>query len=185
MYKYNLVLLISILIIVGCNKEQDPFLVTKSSIGFMNDSTEVSNLKSAFPSDSVANYKGDMKFNIPMNKVEVYEKGGTLLLSLTPKKMSDSTSTITNIRIEDSRFKTDKGISKLSTFKEIQDAYKISKIDNLVGSIVISVNEINAQFAIDKKELPANLRYDMNMKFEASQIPDSAKIKYFFINWDQ
>ncbi len=184
MNKYIISLFVITLLFSSCKKEQDPFLVSKKNVGFLTDSTKVKDLKLVFPNDSVVNYKGDATFKIPMNMVEIYEKGGNLLLTLTPKKMSDSSSTITNIRIEDSRFKTEKDISTLSRFKDIQDAYKISKIDNLLNSLVISVNEINAQFAIDKTELPANLRYDMNLKFEASQIPDNAKIKYFFINWD-
>jgi hypothetical protein len=167
----------------SCDKEIDPFLVQKNRIGFLTDTTQVKDLKSAFPYDSVVNYKGDATFKIPMNLVEIYEKGGKLLLTLTPNKISDSTATITNIRINDSRYKTDKDVSTLSRFKDILGAYKISKIDNLLNSVVISVNEINAQFAIDKTELPANLRYDMKLNIETSQIPDNARIKYFFINW--
>lgn len=184
MNKYILSLLVFTLVFSSCKKEQDIFLISKKSIGLLTDSTQVKDLKMVFPNDSVVNYKGDTTFKIPMNMVEVYDQEGKLLLTLTPKKMSDSTSLITNVRIEDVRYKTDKKISKLSTFKDIEGAYKISKIDNLLSSLVISVNEINAQFAIEKTELPANLRYDMNLNFEASQIPDNAKIKYFFLNWN-
>ena len=176
-------LIIFVLLFSSCKKEIDPFFVYKNNIGFLTDSTQVKDLKNTFPQDSVVNYKGDSTFKIPMNLVEIYEKNGNLLLTLTPNKIGDSTATITNIRVNDSRFKTEKGISTASRFKDIQGAYKISKIDNLLNSVVISVNEINAQFAIDKTELPANLRYDMNMTIEASQIPDNARIKYFFINW--
>ena len=175
---------ILLIFVSGCKNEKDPFLVSKNQIGFLTDSSKVKNLKAAFPNDSVVNYRGDSTFNIPMNMVEVYEKSGDLLLVLTPKKISDSTSTITNVRINDPRFKTKEGISTQSRFRDIQKAYKISKIDNLINSVVVSVNEINAQFAIDKTELPANLRYDMNLKIESSQIPDMARIKYFFINWE-
>lgn len=177
-------ILISIvaLFFLSCKKDTDSFLVTENSIGSLSNTTKVMEIKTLFPKDSIVNYAGDSTFNIPMNTVEISERGGNLLLVLTPKNMTDSTSTISNIRIVDSRYKTEKGISTSSKFKDIQDAYKISKIDNLITSIVISVNEINAQFAIDKKELPANLRYDMNI--EASQIPDAAKIKYFFVNWE-
>jgi hypothetical protein len=160
------------------------FLVSKNNIGLLTDTTQVKDLKMVFPNDSIVNYKGDETFKIPMNLIEVYEENGNLLLTLTPNKISDSTATITNIRIGDSRYKTEKGISTLSRFQDLQEAYKISKIDNLINTLVISVNEINAQFSIDKTELPANLRYDMNANFEASQIPDNAKIKYFFINWN-
>lgn len=184
MTKYIAFLLIITTSFVSCKKEQDPFSVGKNQIGFLTDSIQVKDLKMAFPNDSIVNYKGDTTFKIPMNKIEIYDKDGNLLLVLTPNKISDSTATITNIQINDARFKTEKGISASSRFKDIQDAYKISKIDNLLSSVVISVNEIDAQFAIDKKELPANLRYDMNMTIEASQIPDNARIKYFFINWN-
>lgn len=184
MNKFNLSLIAVILLFISCNKEQDPFLVNKTSIGLLTDSTQVKDLKTAFPNDSVVNYKGDSTFKIPMNLVEVYGVNGELLLVLTPSRMSDSTATIGNVRINDSSYKTEKGISTLSTFKDIQANYKISKIDNLINSVVISVNELNAQFAIDKTELPSNLRFDMNLSIEESQIPDNAKIKYFFVNWD-
>lgn len=183
MNKSILSVLIITILFSSCKKKEDPFLVQKNSIGFLSDTTQVKDLKMVFPNDSIVNYKGDATFQIPMNLVEVYEKGGNLLLTLTPNKIADSSATINNIRINDSRYKTEKGISMLSSFKNIQDTYKISKIDNLINSIVVSVNEINAQFAIDKTELPENLRYDMTSNFEASQIPDNAQIKYFFINW--
>ncbi len=184
MKTYAFFLIAIIMTTTSCTKETDPFAIQKNRIGFLNDSTQVKDLKSTFPNDSIVNYKGDARFRIPMNRVEIYETSGNLLMTLTPRIMSDSTSTINTIQIKDMRYKTDKGISTASVFKDIQKAYKISKIDNLINTVVISVNEIDAQFAIDKAELPAYLRYDMNTRIEASQIPDAAKIKYFFINWN-
>ena len=67
--------------------------------------------------------------------------------------------------------------------KDINAAYKISKIDNLINSIVVSVNEINASFTIDKKELPASLRFDMDMTIDPIQIPEKAKVKFFILHW--
>jgi hypothetical protein len=43
---------------------------------------------------------------------------------------------------------------------------------------------MNVYVTIDKKELPAELRYDTQARIQASQIPDDAKIKYFMIDWD-
>ncbi|MDB9755623.1 hypothetical protein OAB20_05000, partial [Winogradskyella sp.] len=74
-------------------------------------------------------------------------------------------------------------ISTLSTFKDISEAYNISKIDNLINSVLISVNEINATFAIDKKELPSGLRFNMDMQIDPLQIPGKAKIKFFTVHW--
>jgi hypothetical protein len=45
------------------------------------------------------------------------------------------------------------------------------------------VKEIEATFTIDKKELPANLRFDVKANIDPIQIPEKAKIKYFMLHW--
>lgn len=177
-------LLIITILFTSCKKEQDPFQISKTHIGLLTDSTQVKDLESIFINDSIVRFiKGD-EFNGDVNDIEIFDKNKNKLLILEPSQILDSTAIIKTVRIIDSRYKTEKGISTLSTFKDINDNYKISRIDNLINSIVISVNEINAAFTIDKKELPSNLRFDMDMVIEKSQIPDNAKIKYFFINWN-
>ena len=171
------------LLFTSCNKTQNPFEISKQHIGLLTDSTQVKDLESIYPNDSVVKFMIGNTFNGSTNSIDIFEKGGKQLLSLTPKYSLDSTSTISNIRILDSRFKTEKNISTISAFKDIQTQYKISRISNLINSIVVAVDDINASFTIDKKELPANLRFDMDLKFEATHIPDEAKIKYFFVNW--
>ncbi|WCO02412.1 hypothetical protein [Psychroserpens ponticola] len=179
------VLLIAILI-VSCAKEkkQDPFQVGKHHIGLLTDSTQVKDLDLAFPIDSIVkNIMGD-EFTGDINDIEIYDTTtGKQLLTLTPTQSLDSTAHIKSIQITDSRYKTGKNISTLSTFADIKNNYKISGISTLINSIVISVNEINASFTIDKKELPANLQFNMDLKIEAVQIPDNAKIKYFMLYW--
>lgn len=167
-----------------CKKEQNPFEVGKQHIGLLTDSTQVKDLEIIFSNDSISTFISGDEFTGSKNNIDIFEKGGKKLLVLTPQNSLDSTSVIESVQIIDSRYKTAKNISTLSTFKDISSAYKISKINNLINSIVINVNEINASFAIDKKELPANLRFDMNLKIEETHIPDNAKIKYFFINWN-
>lgn len=173
-----------ILIVVSCKKEINPFLVEKHNIGFLTDSTQVKDLESVFPNDSIVKFVGGDEFTGNINNIDIFDKTGNHLLVLTPNEALDSTAVIDNIRIMDPRYKTAKNITNLSTFKDIQNAYKVNRIDNLINSINVNVNEINAYFTIDKKELPANLRFDMKMTIEASQIPDDAKIKYFMINWN-
>jgi hypothetical protein len=173
-----------ILIVVSCKKEMDPFLVEKQNIGFLTDSTQVKDLESVFANDSIVKFVGGDEFTGNINNIDIFDKTGNHLLVLTPNEALDSTAVIDNIRIMDPRYKTAKNITNLSTFKDIQKAYKVNRIDNLINSINVNVNEINAYFTIDKKELPANLRFDMKMTIEASQIPDDAKIKYFMINWN-
>jgi len=179
--------LISIVIIgllfVGCKKSQDPFLVQKHNVGLLTDSTQVKDLDMIFASDSIVKFIGGDEFTGDISSIDIYETGGIKLLELTPSQALDSTAIIENIRIMDSRYRTEKNVTLISTFKDISDNYTISRIDNLISSVVISVNEINASFTIDKKELPANARFDMELKIEETQIPDDAKIKYFMINW--
>lgn len=181
----NLILaLLIVLTISSCAKKQDPFLIEKHNIGFLTDSTQVRQLDSIFINDSIVKFVGGDEFTGKINDIDVYDKAGNHLLVLTPNEALDSTAVISNIRVIDSRYKTEKNLSTLSLFKDIQANYKINRIDNLINSININVNELNAYFTIDKKELPANLRFDMKMTIEASQIPDDAKIKYFMINWN-
>lgn len=183
MNKSILSLLIASILFTSCKKEQDPFQISKQHIGLLTDSTQVKDLETIYATDSLVKYIGGDEFTGNINDILIFEKGGKKLLSLTPRQALDSTSTIGSIQVFDERFKTDKNITKISTFKAITDQYKISRIDNLINSIVVSVDEINGAFTIDKKELPANLRFDMNLNIEAAHIPNDAKIKYFFLNW--
>jgi len=178
-------LIILTLILASCKKEQDPFQISKQNIGLLTDSTQVKDLELVFSKDSIVKFISGDEFTGNNNDIKIFEKGGKKLLSLTPRQSLDSTSVIQSVQIFDARFKTDKNITTLSTFKDITNNYKISRIDNLINSIVVSVNDINAAFTIDKKELPANLRFDMNLNIEAAHIPDGAKVKYFFLNWSK
>jgi hypothetical protein len=181
---YIYILLIT-LIIVGCNKEQDPFQIGKQHIGFLTDSTQIKEVETIFINDSVVTGLNTNEFTRGFNDIDVFEKGGKKLLRISPYNAADSTSHIQSIQIFDPRYKTDKNISILSTFKDISSNFEISRIDNLINTIVVSVNKINASFTIDKKELPANMRFDRTLKIEETHIPDNAKIKFLFVNWNK
>ena len=183
-FKYISVLIIVILSALSCTKEkkQDPFQIGKQHIGLLTDSTMVKDLDIIFSKDSiVTSIKGD-EFSSDINDIDIYIDGKKSLI-LSPSQALDSTAVIQSVQVLNENFKTDKNISTLSTFKDIKDNYKISSINNLISSVVVSVNAINASFTIDKKELPANLRFDMTLNIEAIQIPDNAKIKYFMLHW--
>ncbi|EDP72040.1 hypothetical protein FBALC1_13102 [Flavobacteriales bacterium ALC-1] len=177
--------LIGALLLASCAKDAapNPFLIEKTHIGLLTDSTQVKDIEAVFSNDSVVVYIAGDEFTGSVNIIEIYEKSGKKLLDLSPKEALDSTSVISSVRIIDERYKTEKNISTLSTFKDISETYKITKIDNLINSIVVSVNEINASFTIDKKELPASLRFDMNLTIDPIQVPGKAKIKYFMVHW--
>ena len=183
MKKTILLLIIIISIFTSCEKEINPFLISKQNIGHLTDSTQVKDLESVFINDSIVKYVSGNEFTGNVNDLEIYEKRGKLLLVLSPSQASDSRSTIRTVKVVDPRFVTVKGLSPNSTFKDINTNYKISNIQNSLRNIIISVNEINAYFTIDKNELPENMRFDMNLKIEAIQIPEEAKIKNFYLYW--
>ncbi|WP_179315603.1 hypothetical protein [Winogradskyella undariae] len=184
MNKTFLAALTGAFIITSCTTDKtNPFLIKKNNIGLLTDSTQVKELDAIFNNDSVVRYIAGDEFSGSANIIEVFEKGGKKLLDISPREPLDSTSVISTVRIIDERYKTDKNITALSTFKDIKDNYKISKINNLINAIVITVDDINASFTIDKKELPASLRFDMNLNIDPIQVPEKAKIKFFMIHW--
>jgi hypothetical protein len=184
MYKPILSIIVLSLLFFSCKAEQDPFLINSQNIGLLTDSTKVKDLELAFPNDSIVKILKEDGFSSNKSDIEIFDKAGNHLLRLSPSILSDSTSIIGSVQILDSRYRTKKNVSTLSTFKDINDNYKISRINNLINSVVIFTDDINASFTIDKKELPAGLRLDTSLKIEKVQIPDKAKIKYFFIYWN-
>jgi len=168
---------------MGCKKEQDPFQISKQHIGLLTDSTQVKALETIYANDSIVTHVGGDEFIGAIDALEIYAKGGAHLLDLTPSEALDSTATIKTIKILDPRYKTDKGLNINSKFKDINDNYTISSIQNTLANVVVFVDEINAFITIDKKELPGELRFDTSAKIEAIHIPDEAQIKYFMIGW--
>lgn len=183
MFKKLIIITLIFGMAVSCTKEQNPFEIGKHYIGNLNDSTQVKDLKNVFPNDSIATFESSNNFTGNIYDIEIYNTAGEKLLILSPSIPKDSTATIKTVRIENAQFKTLKGISKISTFKDIKDNYKTVKIDNLIGNVVVTVKELNAAFTIDKNELPASIRFDQNMTIDVLQIPGKAKIKYFMLHW--
>jgi hypothetical protein len=182
--KHYLFLAILLGLFVACDKTTDPFLITTNSAGLLTDSTMIRELKTVFINDSLSKFIGGDEFTGNTNTISVYEKeSGALLLELDPNTALDSLSTIRTVRIMDPRFKNQDGINTLSTFGDLYSNYRISSVQNTLRSLIISVDEINAYFTISKKELPEEMRYNMNKKIEAISIPESAKIKGFYLQW--
>ena len=171
-------------LLVACETKTDSFAITKNSIGLLTDSTKVNALKVVFINDSISKYIGGDEFTGSTNTISIFEKGtGKLLLELDPNYALDSVSTIRTVRIMDERVKNKDGLNRLSTFGDLNSKYTISSIQNTLRSLIISVDEINAYFTLNKTELPEEMRYNMNQKIEAISIPETAKIKDFYIQW--
>ncbi|MBR9855665.1 MAG: hypothetical protein GYB37_13990 [Algicola sp.] len=173
-------LICGIVLTQSCKKDTR-FLITETSVGPLTQTTRVAEVKAAFVQDSVVADSTQINLGVSPKKMEVYEKGGTHLLTL--KANSDSIPTIENVRIMDPRYVSEKGVGLQSTFKDIQDNYDIKKIVTTLNSIVVFPKGSNLYFTIDKEELPEGLRFSSS-NIEAVQIPDEAKIKYLMVGWE-
>ncbi|MDX1762115.1 MAG: hypothetical protein R3218_08175 [Christiangramia sp.] len=185
MYKKALLILGLCAGIVSCaSDEENPYLITSGQVGPLKKEIRINQLDSIFKNDSIVRQtSGPQEFR-STDEIKIFSEDGEALLSLEPLQEFDSTSTIGYIRILDPRYETKNGITIQSTFKEIVENYNISRIENTINSAVVFIDEINAYITIDKDQLPASLRYDTDSKIMASQIPDTAKIKYFMIYWN-
>ncbi len=173
------------LLICSCQKEQkdDPFMISKNKIGLLTNEIKVQQLDSIFSNDSIVKQATGDQFLKNIKEIEIHEKKGKKLLVLEAYNDTDPSSKIATIQILDPRYKTALGVSSNSIFKDIKDNYEISKINNTLSTAVIFVDSIQAYFTIDKTELPAKFRSTTDIAITVSDIPDTAKIKHFWIHW--
>ncbi len=171
------------LIPLSCTKEADSrFQITNNNVGDLYRISLARDLALIYENDSIIKDTSTINLANSTKKIRIFEKGGKHLLTLTPS--SDSIPTIENVKIEDPRYVTDKGLSLKSTFKDVKDKYTIRKIITSLNNVVVLLKDTDLYITIDKNELPSSLRYISSTNIEAVQIPDAAKIKYLMIGWD-
>jgi hypothetical protein len=170
-------------LLMQCEKEKDTkFLITNNSVGQLEKISLIRDLEVIFYQDSIVKDTMTLTTGLGARSIKIYEKGGNHLLTLTPS--SDSIPKIQNVRVNDPRFKTEKGIGLQSTFKDIKEKYTIQKIVTAINNIVIFVKDSDIYFTIDKSQLPESLRYVSSPNIDAVQVPDNAKIKYLMVGWE-
>lgn len=176
---------LSVLVFVQCETKQDPFAISEDRVGLLTKDIQIKQLDSIFKMDSIVKLSSIENALGTQGEVEIYEKGGKKLILVSPYNETDPNSTISSIQLFDERYKTDKGLSINSTFKDIKDNYAIENILTSINTVVIFLKDSNVFITIDKKQLSENARYDSNLKIEAIHIPDTATFKYVMIGWDQ
>ncbi|MFD2696735.1 hypothetical protein ACFSQ0_01920 [Mesonia sediminis] len=174
-----------ILVLNACqpSKTDQSLLIQPNQIGLLQKDTPIYTLDSIFKNDSVVKRRINSRFS-SQDEFIVYSKEGRERLVLIPKNDFDSTSTVANIQIKDSLFHTAKGISIQSTFRKIQEHYKISRIENTLRTAVIFLNEQNLYLSIDKEFVSGDAKYNTNLPIAPSQIQDQATIKHLYLGWD-
>lgn len=165
----------------SCEKKDKSFSIGKDAIGALTKTSSAKEITSLFANDSVVMDTLRTQFGSNSKKIKIYEKGGKLLLELTPKQ--DSTNTIEHVRVVDPRYTSAKGIGLASTFGEINKAYTLKKTITTLTDVLLFYKETDMYFSIDKKELPAELRFNKET-IDVVQIPDEAKVKFLMLGWE-
>lgn len=172
------------ILFVECSKENQ-FLIEKGKVGMVTNETKIMDLKTIFAKDSLVADLLENKKNVTSlftsdnDEYIIYAKDGRKLLEIVPLNQGDSLSTIKSVQIFDANYKTEKGLSLSSTFKDINEHYMINKVESTLTSATLFIDDLNATIAIDKKDLGLNRFGSEEITIE--QIPDMAKIKFFTI----
>ena len=180
--KYTLAYCLILILFSACKKETDPrFNISKDGVGLISKTSTIKDLESFFSTDSIVRPSSMAEGQSSSGIIEIYEKGGKQLLSITPSE--DSIPGIANIRIHDERFVTPEGINVKSKFKEVRDRLDIKKVITSLNNVVILIRENDLYFTISKEELPSELRFS-GAEIDLVQIPDEAEIKYMMVGWN-
>lgn len=180
MKKVFLLALAGALLLTQCKIDnEDPFEIVANRVGKLHRETTLSQLDSIFRADSLVRDTTRLKLG-KNDKIEVFEKGGKLLLTLSPA--ADTLGRIGNIRIHDLRYTTDTGLTLASTFGDIKSKAEIRKVITSLNNLVVLLKGSDVYFTISREDLPASLRYTPEV--ELVQIPDNAKVKYMMVGWD-
>lgn len=171
------------LLFIECKEEINPFLISNDSVGALTRGMTIKEIDSIFAQDSIVKLYAQNEELPAQGEVEIYDKNGTKLVSISPVTNNDPDALISNFQFFDPRYKTDKGLNLSSTFKDIKANYKISNIETTISTVVIFLEDNDLFINIDKNELPENFRYNPNLVIDITNIPDEAKIKYFMLSW--
>ena len=183
MNKYFLLFVAIGLTIIGCTSQNDPFSISEVRVGKFHKADAIKDLYTIYANDSIVGDSTAIANGLVGSRISIFEKGGAPLLHLNP--IQDSISVIGSVRVLDKRFKTDKGISLESTFKEVSNAYTIDNIQTTFSSVIVSFKGSEVYVTIDRKALPEDLRYGTIEKLDPIQIPDEAPIKNLMISWQR
>ncbi len=181
--KKILLLALTTLTFNQCSKKENNFLIQKNTLGQIQKNFTLKQIDSVFKNDSIVKQVDGDAFTGNFSDIEVYEKGGVHLLSLSPVDATDSNTKINIVTLRDARYKTEKGIGLTNVFKDFKDNYEVSKVDRILNNINIEFKDQDFYITISIDQLPSEYKYDYNRTIEIVSIPDNAKIKNMRLDW--
>jgi len=181
--KKTIIIALASIAFIQCAKKEDSFLIQKDKIGVLQKEYTIKQIDSVFANDSIIKHVAGDEFTGNSTDIEVYEKGGAHLLSLSPTESLDKNATINIVTLRDSRYKTDKNISLNSTFKDFKTHYEVLKIDRILNNINVEFKNQDFYITIAIDQLPGAYKFDYSRTIEVASIPDNAKIKSMRLDW--
>ena len=167
------------MLFIQCNSNQ-VHILQKNQVGLVNAFTKVSELDKIFANDSLVKpqyIENQAKyFN---EDYYVYSKSGEHLLTLLIENTTDSTASIQSVQVFSSIYISNKDISLSSSFKDLNEQYEISKVESMITSASVYVEDLNASFIIANKDLGL-LEFSTN-KISIDHILDNASFRYITV----
>ena len=176
-------LVVAIMLLTQCSKDVSKFNIENGKVGLITKDMTVKTIDSVYQNDSVVKQNINKKFLVN-NNIEIFEKGGKKLLSLSPSEEKNNNSTIEYIQIFDDRYATPEGATLSSEFKVFRDNYEIKSIERMINNITVFFKNQEFYTTIDMEELPGELKFQRDIPIESIHIPDTAKIKYLWVAWE-
>lgn len=182
MKKILVIFTISILM-VSCQSKDTTIAIDK--VGPITNKTSIKDLKNIFKNDSIVSRLtegdfGNINEYVSANDTYlVYEKGGALLLSISPINPLDSISKIKSITVFSGAYKTKGSVGITSTFNDLNVNHNIDKIEATFSSVTVFVKDINATFTINKEEV--GIKPFTLGDVDKVQIPEGSKFTSFTV----
>ncbi len=161
-------------------------IITKNSIGVFNDKNTIWEVLQTLPNTQINKKIGKGEFADDIyDDYEIYNNYNKLLFTITPKDTAKVDEKINRVLVNSPFFKTEKGINKNSTYKNIKETYTITKIEPTREHIVLILDEINASFTISKTKLKKGWWNDKTKTINENKIPLNAQIDDFVLWWNE
>jgi hypothetical protein len=164
--------LVLAILFISCGKDKSN-LIIKNQLGKINKSTSIEELDKIFKNDSIEKLPEGEDL---IRQYSVFGTDGKQKLVFVTKLKNDSIKGLELVKIYSDSYQTEKGISTASTFGEVSGNYTIDKIEPSFSAAILFIDEINATFSLNKKDLNLD-EFDMS-PIRQDQIPDEARINY-------
>ncbi|GEM_PF-3029505 len=169
---------------LSCSTE-NPYLIEKNRVGLLTNEILISEIEGLLENHEVKGLNtNNTKAKYIPGDVELFDEEGELILLIEPTSKNDDAK-IKSIKVLSEKFATKQGLNTASTFEVIEKNYTISSIQSTITEIIVSIEELDAFVTIKKTQLPSELQFEMEEEVKATQIPSEAKLKGFWINFEQ